>query len=160
AALAVPAEAAEPRDILVVPAPRAGVVWVVGKEVGPREKVPTERLIVRLIGGVRKKYHRLAVGDRVAKGEVLVCLDDSLANEEWKTREAGVAAALLRWAETELTRDEAVARYEALLELDRRSPNCGCSREAYRTARLTVQQWEAELTRTVQDLRLRQLEAD
>jgi multidrug efflux pump subunit AcrA (membrane-fusion protein) len=147
------------RDWLLVPAPRAGVVWVVGKEVRPREKVPAERLVVRRLRGGMKKYRRLFVGDRVEKGEVVVCLDASLATEEWKARDAAVAASLVEWAAAGRTRDEAVWRYESLLEAARRGTWCD-GQEAFRGARLTVERYEAELTCQVKTLRLRQLEAD
>ncbi|HKB42406.1 MAG TPA: hypothetical protein VKD72_38625 [Gemmataceae bacterium] len=151
-------DSAGARDWLLVPAPRAGVVWVVGKEARPREKVSAERLVVRRLRGGVKKYRRLFVGDRVEKGEVVVCLDASLATEEWRAREAGVGDMLLAWAEARMTRDEAVRRYESL-EVARRTACC-VEPEAYRGARLTVERYEAELTSKVKTLRLRQLEAD
>src|SRR5262249_36711258 len=61
-----------------VSTPVSGIILVLGTEINKGDQVPADRIVT--IGGV--KYRRLMVGDRVHEGEMLIRLDNRLAEAD------------------------------------------------------------------------------
>jgi multidrug efflux pump subunit AcrA (membrane-fusion protein) len=71
----------------------AGVLLVVGAEVGEGEKVEPARLVTVTVGGVAKKFRRWREGDRIVEGQLVARLDDRAARAEVAVRAARVEEA-------------------------------------------------------------------
>jgi WD40 repeat protein len=126
-----------------VPSQREGVLLFIGTEGRTGEVVSADRLVTVPAPDRARRRHRLKEGDRVEAGQLLAQLDDRLARGELASRIARVAAARAEHAAAEKTRDEARKRYEALLEVQKRSPG-NVSPEELRGAMLTWERYSFE----------------
>jgi WD40 repeat protein len=106
-----------PLDKQEVPSQRNGVIWFIGTEVGEKEDVPADRLIVAPASQGGKRYRRLMEGDFVKYGQLLAQLDDRLARDELASKKAKTSAAEADWAASEKAREEGRVRYETGLKL-------------------------------------------
>jgi HlyD family secretion protein len=125
---------------VLVPARQQGVVEVIGREPRPGEKVPADRLITVGKVGKQKQYVRLVEGDPIRKGELLAHIDDALARVDVDIKVAKVAASEADWRASSKTKDEALKRYEVLMDTVRGKGSV--EPEEIRGAKLT---WERHI---------------
>jgi multidrug efflux pump subunit AcrA (membrane-fusion protein) len=91
-ALAGPVKREGRKYLRAVACPRDGIVLVVGSEIKKGDQVPPEDVVaVKAVGKV-EKYRRWKEGDRVKKGQLLVRLDDRLAQKELHLQRAKLTA--------------------------------------------------------------------
>jgi RNA polymerase sigma factor (sigma-70 family) len=132
------APAAKKRNWVLVPARQQGVVEVIGREPRPGEKVPADKLVTVKLAGKPTQLVRLVEGDSIRKGELLARIDDALARNDTQIKLAKLDASEAEWRASGKTKDEALKRYEALLDASRRAPG-SVAPEEIRGAKLT---WE------------------
>jgi RNA polymerase sigma factor (sigma-70 family) len=139
------------------PSQQAGLVWVIGTEVTPGEKVPADRLVKVKIGDDVKQYRRLQEGDKVEAGQLLARLDDRLARDEVAIHRAKLKASEADLVISTKTRDEARRRYDTLRKLREMAP-AAASQEETRTAELTWERYDAEVRAKQEQVRVADLE--
>lgn len=110
-------EGPKSRDYVLVPTRASGVILFVGREARPDEKFPDNVRHNILIGGVRRTIVRLKEGDRVEKGQLLVCLDDTLIRKEVEIRDGRVAIAEAELGLARKILAEGTLRYQRVLKL-------------------------------------------
>ncbi len=103
-------------DLVKVASPVAGIVWFVGTEIQPGERVPPAQIISVTFGGEVKTYRRLKKGDRVEEGQLLARLDDRLARDEYAIQQKQVEQAEADFKAARAVRDEYKARWEAVMK--------------------------------------------
>lgn len=110
-------EGPKSRDYILVPARREGVIAFVGRVIGKSDKVDSKSVRKAEVGGVIVEYERLREGQRVTRGQVLGRIDDTLARQEMRIKEAKLQAAEAELRASKATENEAKVRYERGLKL-------------------------------------------
>jgi RNA polymerase sigma factor (sigma-70 family) len=115
--------------------------------------------IVQSLGGVPQEGKRtlrsLRKGDRIEKGQVLATLDDQLAINEVQIKEAKVLAARADLEAAHKTAEEAKARCETQVKLQKKSLT---SEDDVRSAKLTADRYQQEVIGKEAALRIAELE--
>jgi WD40 repeat protein len=118
-----------------VPSLRDGVLLFVGTEIDAGQVIPADQVITIQVAEQTKRYRRLKEGDRVQAGQLLACLDDRLARDEWASKQAHVTASRADLEAAIRASDEAKNRYDTQVRL-RYDGRGATSDEDLRTARL------------------------
>jgi RNA polymerase sigma factor (sigma-70 family) len=116
-AAAPAAETDGDRHLVNVPSRVEGVLLVIGTEIKDGEKVPAGRVVTIEVGGAKKKYRRLRVGDTIAEGQLLARVDDQVARDELAMKESDVESAKADRQASAKTRNEAEQRYRTMERL-------------------------------------------
>lgn len=132
----------EERTYVKVSTQREGILALVGTELKEGEKVPADEMVTSIIGNEPKKFRRLKVGDRVEANQLLGRVDDRLARDEMAIKEKKLAAAEADLGISEKTRDEAKARYDTQVELER---GRATSIQEVRAAKLALEKYTYEV---------------
>jgi RNA polymerase sigma factor (sigma-70 family) len=125
------------RHLINVPSRVDGVLEVIGTDILEGENVPAGRLVTLKIGGEKKKYRRLRVGDAVEEGQLLALVDDQEARDELAIKQSRVESARADQQASLKTRDEAEQRYRTVERIYNGNTARTISMEDLRGAKLT-----------------------
>jgi RNA polymerase sigma factor (sigma-70 family) len=148
---------ARPHKLVDVVSQREGQIVVIGTEIKPGEKVPAAQIVAVKLGSVEVKYRRLRAGDVVEAGQMVGRVDDQLARDDLRIREAKVKVAVAEVVTAEKTRDEAQKRQKTAEQLFARG---AISFEESRAAQLTHARYEAEVAAKRGAVAVAQLEVE
>src|SRR5205807_1450026 len=86
-------------------------------EVEPGQMVPADQVVTIGTGERQKRYRRLREGDTVRAGQLLACLDDELARDDWASKQARVTSSRADLDAAVKAADEAKNRYDTQVRL-------------------------------------------
>jgi multidrug efflux pump subunit AcrA (membrane-fusion protein) len=139
---------------VLIPSQREGILLVIGREIRPGERVPTNQTVIVSVGGEPKHFRRLKVGDKVEEGQLLARVDDRLARDEVAIKEAKCIASEADMQAAEATRDEAQSRFDRVSALHR----AVVAEEDRRGAKLTWVRYSHEAVGKRQALQVARME--
>lgn len=106
------------------------------------------------LGIETKLFKKLAVGERVNKGDLIGVVTPKIVMDELRKKVAEFSAAEAKREATMKTRDEALKRYESAVESDRRQPG-SVSREEIRGLFLTYERYISELAEASENIKIK-----